>query len=134
MTDEPVLRREGSRTLAIGTRGGRVKASTGYAFRRTQRDTAAIVESLTRYGHPFALPEPPARMRALDTTLLQVMYRRGELSEQTFTNLFRRNPISRLLRFLDEETSLPETLALMATVPIGPFLVAFFRTQLLGKV
>jgi lycopene beta-cyclase len=134
MTDEPVERREGTRTLAIGTRGGRVKASTGYAFRRTQQDTAAIVASLREHGHPFSIPRPPGRVHALDTMLLQVMYRRGELSEKTFTNLFRRNPISRLFRFLDEETSIPETLALMATVPLGAFLGAFWRTQILRKV
>ncbi len=134
MTDEPVVRREGCRTLAIGTRGGRVKASTGYAFRRTQLDSQAIVESLLRHDHPFHLPAAPRRARMLDTMLLQVMYRRGELSERVFTALFRRNPIDRLLRFLDEETSLAQTLAVMATVPIPPFLAAFWRTHVLKKV
>lgn len=134
MTDEPVERREGERTLAIGTRGGRVKASTGYAFRSTQRDASAIVDSLARRGHPFDLPRTPPRFRALDTTLLQVMYRRGELSEPAFTSMFRKNPIDRMLRFLDEEVSLAETIAIMTTVPIGPFLAAFAKTQLLGKV
>jgi lycopene beta-cyclase len=134
MTDEPVRRVENPRTLAIGTRGGRVKASTGYAFLRTQHDTDAIVRSIEQTGAPFTLPRPPARTRALDTTMLQIMYRRGGLSERTFTNLFRRNPIDRLFRFLDEEAGLLETLALMATVPIGPFLRAFWRALILRKV
>ena len=134
MTDEPVDRREGKRTLAIGTRGGLVKASTGYAFRRTQHDTSAIVSSLERRGHPFDLPRTPRRFAALDTTLLQIMYRRGELSEPAFTSMFRRNPIARMFRFLDEEASFAETIAIMTTVPIGPFLAAFARTQILGKV
>ncbi len=34
MTDFPFPRRLGKRVLAIGTRGGRVKPSTGFAFRR----------------------------------------------------------------------------------------------------
>lgn len=134
MTDEPVRRRQGAHTLAIGTRGGTVKASTGYAFARTQRDTAAIVGSIERHGHPFSLPRLPRRFRALDTTLLQVMYRRGELSEAAFTAMFRNNPIERMLRFLDERSTVRQTLAIMASVPIGPFLRAFVRTQLLGKV
>ncbi|MFW5745387.1 MAG: lycopene cyclase family protein [Spirochaetota bacterium] len=134
MTDEPVDRREGERTLAIGTRGGLVKASTGYAFRRTQHDTSAIVSSLARRGHPFDLPGTPRRFAALDTTLLQIMYRRGELSEPAFTFMFRRNPIGRMFRFLDEEASFAETIAIMTTVPIGPFLAAFAKTQLLGRV
>ncbi len=134
MTDEPVVRREGRRTLAIGTRGGRVKASTGYAFRRTQLDSQAIVQSLLRRDHPFDLPAPPRGARMLDTMLLQVMYRRGELSERVFTALFRRNPIDRLLRFLDEETSPAQTIAVMASVPILPFLAAFWRTHVLKRV
>ncbi|MFW5689105.1 MAG: lycopene cyclase family protein [Spirochaetota bacterium] len=133
MTDEPVERREGRHVLAIGTRGGTVKPSTGYAFYRTQCDTAAIVDSLVRTGHPFDIPRP-SRMRALDTMLLQVMYRQGELSERVFTDLFRKNPLDRLLRFLDERTTLPETLAVMASVPLFPFIRALVRTQILGKV
>jgi hypothetical protein len=39
-----------------------------------------------------------------------------------------------MLRFLDEEISVPETLAIMASVPILPFLRAFWRTQVLRKV
>ena len=128
MTDEPVERREGARTLAIGTRGGLVKPSTGYAFLRTQLDTRRIVDSLLREGHPFDLPHPSRRARLLDTLLLQVISRRGDLSERVFAGLFRRNPIERLLRFLDEEASLIQTLAVMTTVPILPFLAALWRT------
>ncbi|MFP4113226.1 MAG: lycopene cyclase family protein [Spirochaetota bacterium] len=134
MTDEPVNRREGEHTLAIGTRGGTVKASTGYAFRRTQHDTEAIVRSLAEHGHPFDLPTPPWWFARLDTMLLQVMHRRGELSERTFTGLFSRNPIERLFRFLDEEVTVAETLAVMTTVPIPTFLKAFWRSIVLGKV
>ncbi len=134
MTDEPVNRVPNPRTLAIGTRGGMVKASTGYAFLRTQRDAAAIASSLERTGTPFDIPKPPAWNAALDSTMLQVMFRRGEITERTFTQLYQRNPIDRLFRFLDEESSFPETLALMTTVPIGPFLRAFIRTQFLRRV
>lgn len=133
MTDEPAPRRLGPRTLAIGTKGGRVKASTGYAFHRTQTDTAAIVDSLVHYGDPFHLPRPPRRVHALDSTMLHVMRHRGELMERTFTGMFARNPIDRMLRFLDEETTIPETLAVMASVPILPFLKAFIQTQVLRK-
>lgn len=134
MTDEPVDRRANPRTLEIGTRGGRVKASTGYAFLRTQRDTAAIVDSLERTGTPFDLPEVPRRFAIFDTTMLQVMYRRGALMETVFTSLYQKNPIDRLFRFLDEETGFLETVSIMPTVPVFPFTRAMWRTQLLGKV
>ena len=57
MTDHPFPRKLGRRVLSIGTRGGRVKPSTGYAFSRIQRDTQAIVSSLVGQDHPFAIPQ-----------------------------------------------------------------------------
>ena len=134
MTDEPVRRRGGERTLLTGTRGGMVKASTGYAFARVQRDSVAVANSLAEHGDPFHIQSPAARFALLDTMMLQVMYRRGDLSDTVFTNLFRKNPIDRLLRFLDEQVSVPEMLAVMSTVPWGPFLAAFWRTKIKGVI
>ncbi len=134
MTDEHVPRHAGRRVLAIGTRGGRVKPSTGYAFRRTQADSLAIVASLRDAGHPFAVPATKPRFALLDTMMLQVMHRNGARCEDVFSRLFRKNPAGRLFRFLDEEVSLAEMLAVMATVPWAPFIRAFVRTRLLGKV
>ncbi len=132
MTDQTFRRRGGRHILYTGTKGGRVKASSGFAFHRIQHDSAAIVASLERYSHPFALPRAPRRYRLLDAMLLQILYRRGQLSEEVFTRLFKHNPVHRVLRFLNEETSLAEDLRLMATVPWWPFIRAFFRLKTLG--
>ncbi len=134
MTDEPAVRKAQNRVLNIGTRGGLVKASTGYAFARTQRDSIAIATSMVRFGHPFAIPEHSRCFRLLDTMMLQVMHRRGQISDHVFANLFRKNPIDRLFRFLEEQTTFAETLAVMATVPWPPFIGAFFRTKLFGRI
>jgi len=132
MTDEPQPRRLGNRVMAIGTKGGRVKASTGYAFRRIQQDSQRIAESLEVHGHPWDVPRQSPWTATLDTLLLQIMYRRGGLSEEVFSRLFSRNPVGRLFRFLDEETAPVETIKLMATVPWGPSIAAWFRTKILG--
>jgi lycopene beta-cyclase len=134
MTDHPALRRAGRRVMAIGTRGGRVKTSTGYAFHRIQQDSAAIVRSLAAHGHPFAVPASPSRYRFFDAILLQVLYRRGGLGADVFTALFRRNPIQRIFRFLDEESSWWDDLQIVASVPPGPFVAAWARLELLRKV
>jgi len=134
MTDEPAPRKTGERILCIGTRAGMVKASTGYAFARTQRDALSVAQSLEEHGDPFHIPRAPSRYAALDTMMLQVMYRRGDLSEEVFERLFRRNPIDRLLRFLDEDVSVPEMLAVMSTVPWPPFIKSFWRTMIKGVV
>ena len=134
MTDHPAPRRIGHRVMNIGTRGGRVKPSTGYAFHRIQQDSAAIIRSLMAHGHPLALPTPPSRYRFFDAILLQVLYRRGRLGASVFTALFQHNPIQRIFRFLDEESSWGDDLQIVASVPPGPFIAAWARLKLLRKV
>ncbi len=125
MTDAPFPRRAGRRVMATGTRGGRVKGSTGYAFQRIQLDSAAIVRSLQTHGHPFAVPTPPRRYHTFDTLLLHILERRGGLGAPIFTALFKNNSIHRLFRFLDEEGTLWENIRLMASVPSWPFVQAW---------
>ncbi len=133
MTDHPFARREGRHIYNIGTRGGLTKPSTGYTFLRIQQDCKEIVKALQQ----GKLPEeksPSLRYSIYDSMLLQVMHRRGELSEKIFTDLFHKNPIGRLFRFLDEETNPLEDLQVMASVPPLPFISAFFKLKALQKV
>jgi lycopene beta-cyclase len=119
----PPVRRTG-RVLAIGAHGGLVKASTGYAYQRIQRDSAAIAASLARHGHPFAGARPRRRYRLLDAVLLEVLDRDPGQLERAFARLFFANPAERVLRFLDEETRVPDELRLVASLPPGPYLRA----------
>ncbi len=134
MTDRPFPRRLGKRIMAIGTLGGRVKPSTGFAFARIQKDSAAIVASLLKRGHPFDVPTAPARYGWFDRTMLEVMHRRGAEMGSYFTQMFRRNSIQRILRFLDEENTWLEDLRLLSSLPLWPFLPAFIKVNLFGKV
>jgi lycopene beta-cyclase len=133
MTDQPFPRRTGRRVLNTGTRGGRVKASSGYAFDRIQRDALAIARSLQRHGHPFDLPTSPSRYRLFDAMLLDILQHHGELGAPVFSQLFRRNPVQRIFRFLDEEGGWDENFALMASVPPLPFMRAWLRVQFSGS-
>lgn len=124
MTDQPVARRAGRRVMRIGTKGGRVKPSTGYAFRRIQHDSAAIVESLLRRGHPFDVPKDSGWYRLHDSIMLEVMARQGGHMKSIFTKLFRRNPLGRIFRFLDEAGSPLDDVALLTSLRPWPFLRA----------
>ena len=125
MTDYPFPRRAGQRIMRIGSIGGRVKASTGYAFERIQRDSDAIAHSLATAGHPFHSATAPPRYATFDAMILHIFARRPDLGPRVLQRLFSRNPIERLFRFLDEEGNLAENLLLMATVPWLPFLRAY---------
>jgi lycopene beta-cyclase len=116
--------RGSGRVLRIGARGGLVKASTGYAYQRIQRDSAAIAQSLARHGHPFALPRIRARYRVLDAILLDVLRRDPARLEEAFARLFAANPADRVLRFLDEDTRVPDEARLIASLPPAPYLRA----------
>lgn len=121
MTDMRFVRRPSPHVMNIGTAGGMTKASTGYTFQRIQRQSARIAASLRASGQPF-YPEPPLSRHALmDSVLLNVLDSGRERGRVFFEQLFTRNSPQRVLRFLDEDTTLLEDLALMATVNIPAF-------------
>ena len=121
------------RVVPIGNRGGLLKASTGYAYARIQRDSAAIARSLVRDGHPFDRPRTRARHRFLDATLLELIRTDPRAVEVAFAELFSRNPADLVLRFLDEDTTVTEEARLLRTLPPRPFLrAAVGRLGLLG--
>ena len=103
--------------MAIGTKGGRVKPSTGYAFLRMQRDSSAIVRSLLQAGHPFSVPASPRRYRFFDSVMLEIMTRHAEGVEPIFTALFKHNPAQRIFRFLDEVASPWENCLMLPSLP-----------------
>jgi lycopene beta-cyclase len=110
-------RQVGSRVMTIGIPGGRIKPSTGYAFTRIQRDSAAIVQSLLHHGHPFGIAPDSPRHRRYDAALLAVLHAQPERLEAMFDRLFACNPLDRVFRFLDEATTLFEEVQLAATLP-----------------
>jgi lycopene beta-cyclase len=111
----------------VGRRGGLLKPSTGFAVDRILRDGEAIARSLRRRGHPHARPRSAGRHRWLDRVLLEVLDQDPASLEQAFSALFARNPPARVLRFLDEDTTVAQEAALIATLPRGPFLSAARR-------
>ncbi len=123
MTDHPLPARASAHVLNIGTRSGRSKPSTGYTFARVQRHTTRLVAALAATGHPPANAAADRWQFGLfDTLLLDIMQRRGEQVRDIFQQLFERNPVQRIFRFLDEETTWTENLQIMNSVTPWPFL------------
>jgi lycopene beta-cyclase len=123
MTDHPLPARDGTHIINLGTRGGRAKPSTGYAFKRIQQHSARLVTALARTGHP---PQDATgdkwQFHLFDALLLDIMKRRGESTRDIFRQLFERNPVERIFRFLDETTSWADNFRVMNSVSPGPFL------------
>jgi len=134
MSDHPLPARVGPRIINLGTRGGRAKPTSGYAFRRIQDQSARLVAALAATGHPPADPTGDRwQFRLFDTLLLDTMQRRGERTRDIFSQLFARNPVERVLRFLDEQTSWADNLRVMNSVSAGPFMRSIWQV-LRGRV
>ena len=123
MTDHPLPARAGRHIINLGTRGGRAKPSTGYAFKRIQQHSMRLVAALAATAHPPADAAGDRwQFRLFDTLLLDIMQRRGESTRDIFRQLFERNPVARIFRFLDEQTSWADNLRVMNSVSAGPFM------------
>jgi lycopene beta-cyclase len=127
LTEQPFPWREGARVRRIGVAGGRLKASTGYALTRIVEDSARIVASLERDGHPFAAPPVSGFYQVLDAVLLELWGTQPRYIPGIFSAMFLRNPPDLVLRFLDERTSKWEVLRMIATLPWLPFIGATMR-------
>ncbi len=123
MTDEPAPDRAGSHVMRIGTSGGNVKASTGYAFQRTQRFNSLIVKNLLQNKKPFHSSKTIKKRFKdwLDSVLLNVLLQERALGKDVFTALYKNNPTPLLFAFLDEDTTIWQDLKIMSTVPLWAF-------------
>jgi lycopene beta-cyclase len=124
MSDRPFPSVDG-RLLHIGTAGGQTKASTGYTFQFIQKQTSAIVRDLLDSGDPSkAFHRSGRRFKWYDSVLLNVLVNGRMEGHDVFRTLFQRNRASDILRFLDNDSSFPQELRLINTLPMLPFLKA----------
>lgn len=115
---------ERGHVVPIGRRAGMLKPSTGYAFTRIQRHSAALCQSLAQWGHPHDLPKASRRHAWLDSVLLDVVRRDPDAIEAAFQSLFARNSAPSILRFLDEDSTPARDARLIASLPPEPFVRA----------
>ena len=119
MTNFSFSRRQNN-IINIGTAGGQTKGSSGYTFNFIQKNSRALVSQLVKNGKPF-VPSAPMRFGFYDSVLLNILWNRTLQGKKIFTDLFRKNPPQRVLKFLDNETSLREDLGIISSLPIKPF-------------
>jgi lycopene beta-cyclase len=63
----------------------------------------------------------------MDALFLQVIRRRPDLAPAHFLAMFRQVATSRLARFMSDQGTLLDDLAVIAALPPGPFLRELFR-------
>jgi lycopene beta-cyclase len=116
------------RIVNLGTAGGQTKPSSGYTFRFIQKHAAAIVQALVKSENPIVKRAYlDKRFFWYDKVLLHMLYFKKMSGARIFHLLFRRNPIQRIFRFLDNETKIHEELILLNTLPQWPFMKAGWK-------
>jgi len=112
--------------INIGTAGGQTKGSSGYTFNFIQKHSKAIVDALLQTGKPF-VSSTSKRFNFYDSVLLKVLEEGRIGGKKLFTDLFEKNPIDRIFKFLDNESTVGEEIKIISTLPTMPFLKAGIR-------
>ena len=126
MTAYPFQQHNTSHLLHIGTAGGWTKASTGYTFQQTLRQTQRLVQFL-KHNTPLHQFYKWDKFSFYDMLFLDVLEKHNTRGADLFTMMFRNNPIQRILRFLDNKTNFIEDLKIMRSFPLGWFLKALWK-------
>jgi len=108
--------------VRAGLMAGGARASSGYAFQRIQRWAEACARGLADGRGPRPHAPDGWVLRRMDALFLQVLRRRPDLAPTLFLAMFRQVSPSRLARFLSDQATLADNLAVIAALPPGPFL------------
>jgi lycopene beta-cyclase len=106
--------------IPIGTLAGTVKPSTGYSFLRNYKHINQIIKYLKAERDDFSLSRSN-RFRFYDEVLMNVLHSGKSAGHEVFGNLYKKNSLPQLLKFLNEDTKLWEDLKIMNTVPKWAF-------------
>ena len=110
-----------SRWIYAGTRGGAVRAATGYAFADIQKWAAACAAKLVQAGIAMA-PEPlPGLLRGMDSLFLSVLRDRPELAPELFMAIAGGLSPDRFVRFMTGTGGIRDAFAVMRCLPPMPF-------------
>lgn len=117
-----------NRIINIGTIGGAVKASTGFAFKNIQKQTNQIVTLLINNKKPYLKSNFASKKFSLyDRVLLEVIATKKMEGSKIFETIFKKNKPQLVLKFLDNETNILEDIKIMSSVPTKIFLPIAFK-------
>lgn len=108
--------------LLAGNGGGAIRQATGYAFMRIQRWATACASRLASGAAPIGHPRDGVVHRQLDRIFLQVLRETPQRTPEYFMALASRVAPDRLLRFLTDRATLLDMAAIVASLPLMPFL------------
>ena len=112
--------------IHIGTAGGWSKASTGFTFKNINKKTIELTNHL-KQNKPLLKFHKINKFWFYDLLLLDILSKKNHLGSFLFSNLFKRSSPKKILKFLDEETSVYEDLQVILKMPPKDFIIALFN-------
>ncbi len=107
------------RITSIGTRGGAVRSSSGYAFTRIQQESGALAAA---YPNRPKRGKRTAMLPLMDAVFLDVLDRHPEHLPLYLERLFERVKPDRLIRFMESCPSWLDYGAVITALPPWPFM------------
>lgn len=123
MTNYPFWKHNTDNIFHIGTAGGAVKPSSGFAFNRIQRHSQLIVECLVnniRIDQSYKMFK--GRHLLYDSIMLHVLEVQKIPGQKVFSDLFEKTEVNVILKFLDGNTSLSGDLQIIKAPIKWPFI------------
>ncbi|MDA9144060.1 lycopene cyclase family protein [Bacteroidia bacterium] len=118
------------RHVLLGGAAGKVKPSTGYAFKSMCFDAIQIAENL-RKKHDIDFQRDDTKRKGrfafYDRLLLKILEETPQKGKGIFEALFNRVDATRVLKFLEEKTSVREDIQVLASLPKWPFIRQAFK-------
>lgn len=116
----------GTRIVFIGAAGGALKPTTGYAFKRMQQYAYHLAKAL-KANRALPTMQRHWRFRLYDRLLLQILQDQPSEGKPVFLRLFSTQQLQRVLKFLDEESSLREELSIFARLQLPLFIGSLWQ-------
>ena len=124
--------------VRVGVMAGGARPSTGYAFQRIQRWAGECAHALVSRGHPIEHRPDPFPLRVMDRIFLDVLRADPSRGGALFFSLFSRTDPARVIRFLSGDAGVVDSLAVVAAMPVAPFVRAALamtrRREAIGEV
>lgn len=115
-------KKDGDRVVDAGTRGGAVRASSGYAFLRIQDWAAACAAQLNVGAGPIRHPVEPTWRSLVDRLFLRVLRTQPGLTPELFMAIGKQLSANTVVRFLSDDGRPSDFLRVAGALPKRPFL------------
>lgn len=126
MSDYPFHKENDRQVTKIGTAGSWVKPSSGYSFKNAERFSQQLITNIKRNKIPSA-GIADKKFRFYDSLFLNILENQNQLGVEIFSTMYKKNPVWKIFRFLDEKTNFAEDVKMMSAFNPFPFIKAMVR-------